>query len=1198
MLKLVVITAFTRFAKGDTITDGLTIQAVLAGPNRRHVVAIFDNTTGPLDGIVLNPAYPSTISKAVSSVTYANGILGGVLANPSGSSSGVIVKVYLDGGLTPIATLTTDPTGAWSTSLTLGVAGHTFSIEADIPEIVSSGSITAAGTGQVQPAIPVLGTPALSAASFTTGAAAGTVIGTLSGLTSGSILGALDPRLAYGTRAGTTVPVLVGLTAAASSAAIPLSVVETLAGATGSPKTTTLTVTCASALLGYTFFASVNFSGLEGGSVFPGVVGTDYSTASVSDLAYVKARAAGPSRLPFRWERMQPTIGGPLDPTYLAVVKAVADAALAQGTTVFIDCHNYLHRTVAGVDRFVDNPDGVLTRAHLSDLWTKLATYFKGHAGIFGYDIQNEPQGPYGAGGGTSADLAAIMQTSVGAIAAVDTSKTIFVEGMNYSSCKAWTGLNTAYPLADPTNQVIYSAHCYPDYDHSGTHFTYAENLNPPNGDPVTPTTLVDMSTPFVNWGKSHNVRVHIGETAVGNDDPRWNTVLLNGLTFWKANNVGVSLWLYGANFGSNPYNLFPYAGSEPLQWGVVEQVLGDVQEAPLLYGPSNGVAGQAIPGFSLQVPGYVAAAQTPMLSDGGKGGTFGAVSPIAAGINPAAVMFTYTPAGQQVVHIAATVGGVASGALAFSSDPANPIDLVAAADRNLATWSSSQAGAPQANYEVASDGTRTATRFSDNSSNTSHDYYSPFLSIAPGIAFEDEIEFRVESIPFVRVSYSGKNGSTLTFDLDLNNTQIGAVLGNATMAAGGLTDIGSGWKRLRVGVLLASNETSMQRHIQMLQAIGVSTYVGNGAGLYVAKEHVYQTPIDALGGVPVGTVAPTFTVAGGTATIASYGTFVNGTTSYVIQWLRDGVAIAGETAATHSIGADGGHNLSLQVIPTNAAGAGRPIVSASQSIVAAGAFVPTSLAEVDRRFTPTDGSTLTQSGGAVTAIADKAGSGKPMSTTAPGITDTGLGLALLSASDFGASRVALGSNSAGGAGYYGRLYGSLADKAAQTQFGVHLTVAPTQANSYGRVISVLGASGGDDYNTRGNFAIVFNDVANAIYVQTADGSTGVVSLGAFGTPHLVEAIFDGAHATLWVDGVANPTQIATTAPLNAAPAFGIWSDNGGGYGFGQHREIDWTHGLVPGSADHLKLQGFLAWDATGDGSLLPTGHPYKTVAP
>ncbi len=46
-------------------------------------------------------------------------------------------------------------------------------------------------------------------------------------------------------------------------------------------------------------------------------------------------------RLPFRWERMQTTPNGPLDPTQLGYMDAFVNYATSKGDYVLIDPHNF-----------------------------------------------------------------------------------------------------------------------------------------------------------------------------------------------------------------------------------------------------------------------------------------------------------------------------------------------------------------------------------------------------------------------------------------------------------------------------------------------------------------------------------------------------------------------------------------------------------------------------------------------------------------------------------------------------------------------------------------------------------------------------------------------------------------------------------------------------------------------------------------
>lgn len=89
----------------------------------------------------------------------------------------------------------------------------------------------------------------------------------------------------------------------------------------------------------------------------------------------------------------------------------------------------------------------------------------------------------------------------------------------------------------------------------------------------------------------------------------------------------------------------------------------------------------------------------------------------------------------------------------------------------------------------------------------------------------------------------------------------------------------------------------------------------------------------------PVNTVAPTITyVSGGTGAgtvgaqyAGSFGTWSPPATSYARQWLRNGTAIGGATAASYTtVTADGGTSISCQVTGMNAAGEGVAVSNAA----------------------------------------------------------------------------------------------------------------------------------------------------------------------------------------------------------------------------------------------------------------------------
>ena len=68
----------------------------------------------------------------------------------------------------------------------------------------------------------------------------------------------------------------------------------------------------------------VNLCGAEFGEThLPGVHGVDYTYNSEASFRYFASRGLGLLRLPLRWERLQPALGGPLDAVDQALTAAV-----------------------------------------------------------------------------------------------------------------------------------------------------------------------------------------------------------------------------------------------------------------------------------------------------------------------------------------------------------------------------------------------------------------------------------------------------------------------------------------------------------------------------------------------------------------------------------------------------------------------------------------------------------------------------------------------------------------------------------------------------------------------------------------------------------------------------------------------------------------------------------------------------------
>ncbi len=277
--------------------------------------------------------------------------------------------------------------------------------------------------------------------------------------------------------------------------------------------------------------------------------GTAYFHFEAWPLDLVKSKGVVLLRYPFKWERVQRTLGAALDATEVGHIRRSLDMAHARGLKIMLDVHNYGERYVNGQKRHIgEHPD--VTYENFADLWTRLAQEFKDHPAVIAYDIMNEPQG-FANPNGRSWYKAA--QAAVDAIRKVDTKMEIHVEGDCWAGAHSWQACNGDIDIKDPNDNLVYHAHQYFDAQHSGNYDgkTY-------DGENAYPMVGVDRLKGFVAWLKSRNARGFIGELAVPNTDARWMTVLENTLQYMKDNCISGTYWASGAHWGQDSMTLTP----------------------------------------------------------------------------------------------------------------------------------------------------------------------------------------------------------------------------------------------------------------------------------------------------------------------------------------------------------------------------------------------------------------------------------------------------------------------------------------------------------------------------------------------------------------------------------------------------------------------------------------------------------------
>ena len=298
----------------------------------------------------------------------------------------------------------------------------------------------------------------------------------------------------------------------------------------------------------------VNLCGAEfGDKKLPGKYDTDYIYPSVESLNYYKSKGLLLIRLPFRWERIQQTLNGPLDQEELKRLDVFVQGAGKRGMKVIPDIHNYgrYHGKLVGS---ADVPN-----AAFKDLWQKLATHYRKEDAIFAYGLMNEPHDMKGLWPATA-------QAGVDGVRTADQTHAILVPGDGWSSAKDWRKNNEKLDIKDPAGKIVYEAHVYFDHDNSGAYKGSYE------AEKAYPMIGVDRMKPFVEWLKEKQAHGFVGEFGVPADDPRWIEVLTNFTNYLDEVGLEGTYWAGGPWWGNYRLSIEPQKGKDRPQMKVMER--------------------------------------------------------------------------------------------------------------------------------------------------------------------------------------------------------------------------------------------------------------------------------------------------------------------------------------------------------------------------------------------------------------------------------------------------------------------------------------------------------------------------------------------------------------------------------------------------------------------------------------------------
>lgn len=238
----------------------------------------------------------------------------------------------------------------------------------------------------------------------------------------------------------------------------------------------------------------VNLSGAEYGER-DGTYEKDYIYPSEETVRYFASHRMNAIRLPFQWERLQPTTNERLDGAELDRLRDAVHMIRKAGLIAILDPHNYAY-----YDEIRIGKPGLPATA-FADFWARLAAEFADDPSVL-FGLMNEPHDI------PAPDWLEAVNLSIAAIRTVGARNLVLVPGTIWTGAHSWEkdiegGSNAKVMLGveDPLDHYVFEFHQYMDGDFSGTHASCER------ADDAT-KAIADVSA----WLRTHGKRGFLGE--------------------------------------------------------------------------------------------------------------------------------------------------------------------------------------------------------------------------------------------------------------------------------------------------------------------------------------------------------------------------------------------------------------------------------------------------------------------------------------------------------------------------------------------------------------------------------------------------------------------------------------------------------------------------------------------------------------
>jgi endoglucanase len=277
----------------------------------------------------------------------------------------------------------------------------------------------------------------------------------------------------------------------------------------------------------------VNLSGAEFGSALPGTYGVDYMFPTTADVDYYVSKGFNAFRVPFMWERLQPTANGAFDSVYEGRLDALVTYATGKGAHVILNPQNFA-RYYGQLIGSSAVPDSVF-----ADFWGKVAAHYAGNPNVM-FNLVNEPHDI------PTEQWVGAANAAIAAIRAAGATNIVVAPGNNWTGAYSWdqsfygTSNSVAMlDITDPIDNTLFEAHQYLDGNDSGGSATC-----------VSTTIGSERLKPWVDWLRANGKKGLLGEFGGGNN-ATCQAAVTDMLTYLTANSDVVSGWLW---WGAGPW--------------------------------------------------------------------------------------------------------------------------------------------------------------------------------------------------------------------------------------------------------------------------------------------------------------------------------------------------------------------------------------------------------------------------------------------------------------------------------------------------------------------------------------------------------------------------------------------------------------------------------------------------------------------